>query len=391
MKYNLNEIIERNNTYSVKWDTTFLKEQFGRSDLLPLWVADMDFKCPQPVIDAIINRAKHGIFGYAFIEDNFHNAVINWNKRRHNWDVKKEWIVFTPGIVTAVNQCVQAFCKPGDKIIIQNPVYYPFGEAILNNGCQIEHNQLIQKDDKYIIDFDDLKEKAKNPYVKMMILCNPHNPVGRVWSREELIKLGEICIENDVIIISDEIHRDLIYKGHKHIPFASISDEFAQNSITCTAPSKTFNIAGLKTSNVIIPNEKIRNNYIHQLVRNSLESANTFGIEAIIAAYNYGEEWLENVTQYLEDNVRFIDRFIKEKMPKVKFTKPEGTYLGWLDFRSITENTELLDDILINKAKVGLDSGHWFGKGGEGFARINFACPREILEDALIRIQNVIG
>ncbi|WDV46809.1 pyridoxal phosphate-dependent aminotransferase [Clostridiaceae bacterium M8S5] len=391
MKYDFNAVVQRNNTYSLKWDPIFLEDVFGRSDVLPLWVADMDFKCPQPVIDAIIDRAKHGIFGYVFREHNYNNAVIRWNKRRHNWDVKEDWLVYTLGIVTAVNQCVQVFCKPGDKVIIQNPVYYPFGEAILNNGCQIVHNQLIKKDNKYIMDFEGLNKKVKDPYVKMIILCNPHNPVGRIWSRDELIKLGNICIENNVIIVSDEIHRDLTFKGHKHIPFASISDKFAQNSITCTAPSKTFNIAGLKTSNIIIPNERLRKNYTQQLRRNSIEFANIFGIEALIAAYNHGEEWLENVLEYLESNVEFIDEFIKANIPNVTFIKPEGTYLGWLDFRNITEDINKLDNILINKAKVALDSGHWFGEGGEGFARINFACPREILESAMTRIQKAIG
>lgn len=390
MKEYLNEVIDRKGTNSMKWDECFLQEQFGRGDLLPLWVADMDFKCPQAVIDAMMKRVEHGIFGYSFRDDSYYEAVINWYKKRHDWEIHKEWIVFTPGVVPALNYLVQAFCSPKDKVIIQDPVYYPFRKAILDNGCKVVYNSLKMENGYYTMDFDDLKEKVKDPAVKFLILCSPHNPVGRVWTKEELIRLGEICIENNVIVVADEIHSDLILKGHKHIPFANISEEFAKNAIICTAPSKTFNLAGLQMSNMIIPNEKLRESFKKVLTRNHIELSNPFGIVALMAAYKEGEPWLEDVLDYLESNVDFIEGFVNEKMDQVKFIRPQGTYLGWLDFREITKNKKELDHILINKAKVALDGGYWFGKGGEGFARINFACSQKTLEKALNRIEKAI-
>ncbi|QZY55904.1 MalY/PatB family protein [Crassaminicella profunda] len=390
MKGYLNEIIDRKGTNSMKWDKAFLKKQFGRGDLLPLWVADMDFKCPQSVIHAIIKRAEHGIFGYSFRDDSYDEAVVSWNKKRHNWEIHKDWIVFTPGVVPALNYLIQAFCLPGDKVIIQDPVYYPFRKAIIDNGCQVVYNSLKMENGYYRMDFDDLEEKVKDSSVKFLILCSPHNPVGRVWEKEELVRLGKICIKNNVMIVADEIHSDLILKGHKHIPFASISEEFAQNSIICTAPSKTFNLAGLQMSNIIIANEKLRTCFKKVLTRNHVELSNTFGIVALTAAYKEGEEWLEDVLDYLGSNVDFIEQFVKEKMPQVKFIRPQGTYLGWLDFRDMTKNKKELEDIFINKAKVALDAGYWFGKDGEGFARINFACPQKTLEEALNRIERAI-
>jgi len=390
MKYNFDKIVDRKGTNSIKWSSDWLEKMFGASDLLSMWVADMDFECPKSVVDALIKRAKHGIYGYSEREDSYFQSIIDWNKRRNNWELKKEWILFTPGVVPALNLLVRTFSFLGDKVIIQNPVYYPFDSAILNNGRHIQYNPLKYENSRYTMDYKDLEEKAKDPRAKLLILCSPHNPVGRVWTKEELTKLGEICIKNNIIVISDEIHSDLILKGHKHTPIASISKEFAQHSVTCTAPSKTFNLAGLQTSNIIIPNEHLRTYFSQTLENNAIMMPNAFGIVALRTAYNEGEEWLEQLLEYLNKNVCFIEEFIKEKMPEVKFIRPEGTYLAWLDFAALGKDEKELEIIMHKKAKIALDEGYVFGKGGERFERINFACPQSILEKALNRIEKAI-
>ncbi|WZL74342.1 pyridoxal phosphate-dependent aminotransferase [Clostridiaceae bacterium 35-E11] len=390
MKYDFDKVINREKTNSIKWERIFIENRFGYNDLLPMWIADMDFKCPQPVVDALIKRVEHGIYGYSQVDDEYYQAVVNWNRKRHGLEINKDWIVFVPGVVPALNYLIKTFCLPGDKVIIQNPVYYPFSNAVLNNGCQPGYNALKCKNGRYTMDFDDLEEKAKDPRVKLMILCNPHNPVGRVWKKEELEKMGEICIRNNVIIIADEIHSDLILKGYKHTPLMSISEKFAQSSIICTAPSKTFNLAGMQTANIIIKNENMRACFYKTLESNSVGWTNPFGIVALIAAYNDGEEWLDQVLKYLENNVDFMETFIQQKIPEVKFVRPEGTYLSWLDFRTVTKDEKKLEVIMREKAKVALDEGHIFGEGGEGFARLNFACPRSVLEESLHRIEKAI-
>jgi cystathionine beta-lyase len=390
MDYDFNKIIDRQGTNSVKWSPDFLEKMFGSGDLLSMWVADMDFRCPQPVVDALVERAQHGIYGYSEREDSYFESIIAWNKRRNDWELEKEWILYTPGIVPAINYLIQAFCYSGDKVIIQNPVYYPFLNAIKNNGCHEALNPLIFDGDRYTIDFEDLEKQAKDPRVKMMILCSPHNPVGRVWTVEELTKVGEICLENNVIVVSDEIHSDLILEGNKHTPFAKISEAFAQNSITCTAPSKTFNLAGLQMSNIIIQNEQLRTKFSNILENNSISIPNCFGIVALETAYNEGEEWLDQVLEYLNGNMQFIDAFVKERIPEIKFIKPEGTYLAWLDFSSLGLSEIELEKWMQNDVKLALDEGYIFGKGGEGFERFNVACPREILEEALTRIEKAM-
>lgn len=391
MKYNFDEIVNRKNTNSVKWNPNFVKATFDDEGILPLWIADMDFKCPQPVIDAVLKTAREGIYGYSDRTESYYEAVIHWHQKRKNWIIDKNWILFSPGIVPALYYAVQTLCHPGDKVVIQTPVYYPFLSAITDNGYHPVFNQLILKDEKYIMDFEDLNEKVKDPKVKMLILCSPHNPVGRVWAKEELKKLGDICIENNVLVVSDEIHSDLVYKGSVHIPFASISDSFAQNSIICTAPSKTFNMAGLHMSNIIIPNTLIRQEFSNTLEKTTNKFPNIFGIEACTTAYEYGEEWLEQLLSYLEDNLDFIKHFIKERLPNVKLIQPEATYLAWLDFSAVESDIHKLEKLIQRKAKVALDEGYVFGKGGEGFERINFACPRSILEEALKRIEAAVN
>jgi cystathionine beta-lyase len=392
------EVIDRSNTGSVKWDPAFLKEYFGieDSDILPLWVADMDFKAPQPdmdfkapqpVIDALVQRAQHGIYGYTMPEpEKYNESVINWHKRRHNWVLDENWLVFSPGIVQACTYLIQRFTQPGDKVIIQNPVYYPFKALIENNGRIVAWNQLELTDSHYRMDLEDFEKQVKDPRTKILILCSPHNPVGRVWSEKELVQLGAICLENEILIISDEIHCDLIYPGHKHTIFASISEEFAQHSITCTAGSKTFNLAGLQQSNVIIPNEHMRDAFKVQMENHFLRLPNAFGALALQVAYDEGEAWLESLIQVMARNLDFLKSFISEKMPKVSVIEPEGTYLVWLDFREYELDPKELKKKLREEAKVLLDSGYEFGPGGEGFERINLACPLSILTEGLERI-----
>jgi cystathionine beta-lyase len=386
------EVIDRSNTGSIKWDPFYLKKLFGIEDLLPLWVADMDFRAPQPVIDALVERAKHGIFGYTGPDPlKYNNSVINWFKRRHDWDLNEDWLVFSPGIVQACTYLIQRFTQPGDKVIIQDPVYYPFAMTIKNNGRRIVSNQLVLNNGHYQMDFEDLEEKAKDSRAKALILCSPHNPVGRVWSKEELRKLGDICLENDVLVISDEIHCDLIFPEYKHVVFASISEEFAQHSITCTAGSKTFNLAGFQHSNVIIPNERLRETFKSQMENHVLINPNSFGALALQVAYDQGEEWLDSLIQVLERNLSFLKSFITSNISKISFIEPEGTYLVWLDFREFCLGYKELEKKILEEAKLALDSGYKFGVGGEGFERINIACPLSILKESLERLANTFS
>lgn len=394
MRYDFDKINNRKDSFSLKWSNEALQAFFGigDNDLLPLWVADMDFECPKPVVDAIKKEAEGKVYGYNWhVVPRYLNAVTGWMERRHQWKVDPNWIVFSPGIVPAINMLIQTFSNVGEKIIIQPPVYYPFSRGIISNGRQLLPNQLLYKNQKYSIDFQDFEEKAKDPLTKIFILCSPHNPVGRVWNREELKKLGEICLENDVLIIADEIHHDLILPGNKHTLFSTISKEFEKNSIICTAPSKTFNLAGLQVSNIIIPDGKMRESFNHTIVnKNGIFLANSFGIVAMIAAYNEGEEWLEQVIEYINLNFKFLKTFVENKLLNVNFIEPEGTYLAWLDFNSTALNDEELKEKILKEAKVALDDGPLFGAGGKGFQRINVACPKSILEESIERIRDII-
>jgi len=347
----------------------------------------MDFRCPPAVIDALVKRSQHGIFGYTAPTDSYFDAVIEWMKARYGWDVDQEWITLAPGIVPALNMLIQGLVSPGDKILIQRPVYYPFMSAIENNGAEIVSNSLLYKNGRYTMDFDDLAAKAADPAVKMAILCSPHNPVSRVWTREELIRFGEICIENNVIVVSDEIHCDLIFSGQTFTAFATISDSFAENSIICTAASKTFNLAGLKTSNIIIQNEQWRAKFRGRLDVNGLKVQNSFGIVALEAAYKYGQEWLAAVIGYVQANYEFMAAYMAEHLPQVTIIPPEGTYLIWCDFNQLGLSSEARKTLMMEHARVYLDEGEMFGPEGEGFERFNLACPRSILAEALERIK----
>lgn len=387
-KYDFDTVIERSNTSCEKWDG--VEERFGVPDLHAMWVADMDFKAPPEVIEILRQRVDHGIFGYTGRFDPYYGSIIDWMKRRHGWEVRKEWLCHSPGVVPALSMALLAFSQPGDKVIIQPPVYYPFFDVIGGRGRTILENPLIFENGRFSMDLDDLERKI-DPSVKVIFLCSPHNPVGRVWTRDELERLGRICVENDILIISDEIHSDIVFKGSRHVPIASLSDELASRSITCISPSKTFNIAGLSTSVVIIPDRRVRENYQRILDFLHIDSGNVFGTLALEASYNYGEPWLEELLIYLEENLDFMDDFLKKKVPGIDLIRPEGTYIPLIDCRSLCMTDPELQNFFINEAGLALDGGDWFGTGGEGFARINIATPRKLLEEGLVRLEKSIS
>jgi len=385
MKYNFDTVIERRGTGSEKWD--MCDTIFSGSGLLPLWVADMDFQAPPEVIEALAKRAAHGIYGYTAYTDSAYGSVINWFSRRHGWDIKKEWIVYSPGVVPALSLLVQSFTSPGDGIIIQRPVYHPFMHVVKWNGRKLLNSPLRQdKSGRYEMDPDDLRIKASDPSAKMMILCSPHNPPGRVWRRGELDTLIEICAERGILIVSDEIHCDLTYSGIKHIPLPLVKPEYSERIITCTSPSKTFNLAGLQLSNIIIPDKTLRKEFRKISMRNGIFDPNSFAADAMEAAYNNGGEWLDEMMEYVRGNLEFLENFFKSELPEVKVIEPEGTYLVWTDFRAFGISHRELLRKFVEEAKVAPGQGDIYGPEGEGFMRINLACPRAILEEGLNRI-----
>ncbi|MBU5425337.1 pyridoxal phosphate-dependent aminotransferase [Tissierella pigra] len=385
--YDFDKIINRYGTNSMKWDG--LKETFEQDNLLPLWVADMDFEVSPAISKELEKRVKHPIYGYMHWSDEYYKSVIRWMKRRHGWEIHKDWIVFTPGVVPAVSYAIKALTDIGDSVIIQTPVYHPFKTTIESNGRNVVTNPLIYKDGTYYMDLEDLERKIDSK-TKVLILCSPHNPIGRVWTKKELNELGEICLKNNIIIISDEIHFDLIYKGNTHTVMADISPEIRDNCIVCTSPSKTFNIAGLQVSNIIIPNEKLREKYSMELEKDHIGRANVFGQEALIAAYNESEDWLDSLMEYLEENKNFFIDFIETRIPQLKTIRPEGTYLLWIDCSGLNMSSDELNEFFLNKCKLALNSGEMFGEEGKLFQRINIACPRAVLQEALIRIEKAV-
>lgn len=388
MRFDFNEIVDRENTNCFQYD---LREKyFGTNDVIPMWVADMDFKTPPFVRDAIQKRLEHEILGYTFRSDSFYNSIIKWLKIRHGWKIKKDWIEFSPGIVPALNMAVLAFTNPGDKIIVQPPVYFPFFSAIEKNKRILVNNPLQLKNGRYYMDYKDLRSKTDKK-VKMIILCSPHNPTGNVWTKEELTELAEICLKKNILILSDEIHSDLIYNGHKHIPTASLSKEIAKNTITCIAPSKTFNLAGLSTSVVISSNNKLVQSFSKILDQIHVGNGNIFGNIATEAAYSYGHDWLKNLMAYVHTNLNFVINYLSDNIPMIKPVVPEATYLVWLDCRKLGLNKEQLKIFLIEKAKLGLSDGPIFGKEGIGFQRMNIACPKEKIRLALTRLNKAIN
>lgn len=386
MKYNFDEIVDRTNTGSKKWD---MPDEENIEGILPMWVADMDFKSPKEVIDALVKRAEHGVYGYTWREDSFYESIINWCKRRYNWDVKKEWILFTPGVIMGLNIGVMKLTEPGDNVMIQTPVYPPFKGVVVNKDRQVKEISLINNKEKYEMDFEKI-ENSIDDKTKLFMLCSPHNPVGRVWSEEELLKLGDICIKNNIPIVSDEIHADFIFKNHKHHVLASLSEELEQNTITLLAPSKTFNIAGLGTSVAIVPNEDLRAKYQEAIDYMAIWSSDAFGVVGLTEAYNHGDEWLEQLLVYLEDNVDYTIDYINKNMGKIKVNKPDGTYLMWLDFTDFRQSADEIKEALLNIGKINLNDGRPYGEDGDKFFRLNIGCPREVLEDGLGRIKKAI-
>jgi cystathionine beta-lyase len=378
-------IVDRHNTNCLKYD--FADKRGMPTDLLPLWVADMDFKTSSYVQDALKKQAEHGIFGYSEGRENYFAALKNWLKEHHQWDVSEKWLIKTPGVVNALAMAVKAFTEPNDKILIQLPVYYPFSEVIADNGRQIVSNTLIYGDDnKYHMDFADFEEKIVKEKIKLFFLCNPHNPVGRVWTKEELVRIGDICCKHNVIVVSDEIHADFVFSG-KHNVFANLKKEYAEITVTCTAPSKTFNLAGLQISNIFIANPKLKKAFRQELNGIGYSQLNAMGLTACEAAYRDGGEWYRAMLDYVRKNIEFTKKYVAENLNGVKMVEHEGTYLVWLDFRGTGLNADELDELIINKAKLWLDSGKIFGESGKGFQRINVACPRAVLEEALARIK----
>jgi len=387
--YNLDVVVDRKNTKSVKYEEMDLN--FGSNDMLPFWVADMDIKSPDFIVESIISRAKHGIFGYSKRMPEFYDSIINWLSTRHQMEVKREEIEYGPGVVFLLNMMIRKFTEPGDKIIIQSPVYYPFRRVVEGNKRILSDNTLKLENGKYVMDFEDLKKKAEDPLCTMMILCSPHNPVGRVWKMEELKTLSKICYENNVLLVSDEIHFDLVYKGHKHIPMLIAGEEHKKNIIICTAPSKTFNIAGLHSAFCIIPDPDKMKAYKEELGLLDLNRSNVFSQEVTQAAYENGAGYVDKLVDFLEDNMNFAYDYITRNIKGIIPNKMEATYLMWLDCRELGLNTEELDGLFFKKAKIALDSGYWFGETGKGFMRMNLACPRSMLEEGLERLASAVN
>ena len=387
MMYDFDKIIERRNTSCVKYD---LREvYFGRADIFPMWVADMDFETPGFVRDAVRERAAHPIYGYSIRPEAYFTSIRQWVSKRHDWQIEKNWILFSPGVVPALNMATLAYTEPGDGILVQPPVYFPFFNAVKKHNRILVENQLICNSGRYSIDFTDFERKIKE--VKMFFLSNPHNPVGRLWSREELKRMGDICVKHDVLIISDEIHCDLVLPGFKHIPMASLSDEIADKTITCMAPSKTFNMAGLATSSVITKNKRLRLKLARAIENMHIGNGNIFGTVASVAAYDNGEPWLNELMQYIETNFRLLDEFLKREVPVLELIQPEATYLAWIDFGGTGLSDRKIEEKLLNEAKLGLSPGPVFGKGGESFQRMNLATPKANLEIALDGLKSVFG
>ncbi len=377
---------ERKGTNCLKWDCC--AQRFGREDILPMWVADMDFPSPPPVVKAVTERAAHGIYGYTVPSDKLPGLIRDWMKKRHAWEIDPRSIVHSPGVVTSVNTAVLAFTEPGDKVLMQTPIYYPFYSSIADNGRELVRNPLSRSGDRYDIDFEDLERKLASG-VRLMIFCSPHNPIGRVWSRGDIEKVTGLCRKYGVILVSDEIHSDLIFKGYKHVPASSVKGAESGRIITLMAPSKTFNVAGLAESFALISDPDLRHSFTATMKKNGSEPLNVFGLSAAEAAYEYGEEWLNDLLVYLEENLNFMENYFREKIPSIKMIRPEATYLAWLDCTSLNIKGNL-KDFFSGTARVGLNDGETFGEEGRGFVRLNFACPRTTLEEGLSRIKKAV-
>ncbi len=381
MKYDFDELIPRRGTNSYKWDSA------ADAGVLPLWVADMDFRTTPAIIEALRRRVEHGIFGYTRVPDAYYQAVIDWFGRRHGWQIDREWIIYTSGVVPALSAVIKALTDPDDRVLVQTPVYNCFFSSIRNNGCELVSNPLVRDGNTYRMDFDDLERRAADPRTKLLLLCNPHNPVGRVWTREELLRVGDICLRNGVRVVSDEIHCELTLPGYEYIPFASLSEAFQANTITCLSPSKAFNIAGLQIANIVSSDEEVRRRIYRAININEVCDVNPFGVEALIAAYGRGADWLDALNAYLYENYRYLCDYFAEHLPQLPVTKLEGTYLVWVDCRALGLSSAELAGRLLERQKLWLNEGTMYGPEGEGFLRINIACPRSRLTEALERLK----
>ena len=383
--YSFDNKVNREETGAIKYD---LRENiFGKNDITPLWVADMDFETPDFIRDAVFKRMQHPIYGYSLREDGYYNSIVNWMYNRHGWKIDRDWIIFSPGIVPALNFSTLAFTNPGDKIIVQPPVYFPFFSAVKDHNRILSENQLILDGERYHVDFEQFEQLAAE--ASMLLLSNPHNPVGRVWTKEELQKIGEICLENNVTIISDEIHSDLILPGFKHVPMASISDDIAQITVTCIAPSKTFNIAGLSTSSVIISDKELHHKFSSVVEKLHVVHGNIFGTTASEAGYTHGAIWVDELMEYVNQNFILLDTLLKDSGSKIKLIPAEATYLAWLDFRQTKLPDKEIKELLVSEAGIGLSAGADFGVGGQGFQRINLASPRNVIEQSVKKLISV--
>ena len=383
MKYDFDKTIDRRATNSYKWDS-------APEGALPMWVADMDFRTAPAIIDALQKRVVHGIFGYTRVPDAYYDAVTSWFSRRHGWDIDREWIIYTSGVVPAVSAVIKALTVPGDKVIVQTPVYNCFFSSIRNNGCEIVSNPLRRTADTYEMDFDALERCAADPRAKVMLLCNPHNPAGRVWTPDELTRLGNICLRNGVTVVADEIHCELVYQGFKYTPFASLSDAFLHRSVTCVSPSKAFNIAGLQIANIVAFDNDLRSRIDKAININEVCDVNPFGVAATIAAYNEGEEWLNQLVDYLHGNYEAMAEFCRRELAEFPITRLEGTYLVWMDCSSLGMSSDALEHALLDDARLWLNAGTMYGAEGEGYMRWNIACPRSVMLDGLNRFLNFV-
>lgn len=388
MKYNFDEIIDRKNNHSTKYNE--LMKKFGTDDVIPLWIADMDFKTAEPIIKAVEEKARHGIFGYVYRPDEYFQSFINWQKKQHNWNVNKELLSFSIGVVPALATLVKQFSEKGDKILIQTPVYSEFYDINHDNGRTVIENKFSEKDGEYFLDLKDLENKLKEQ-PKLFIFCNPQNPIGHVWTYDELKAIGDLCIKYNVPVVSDEIHADLTLWGNKHIPFASVSEEISKNTITCTSTGKAFNLAGLQCATVVFNNLQEKQKFDKFWKDLEVHRNNPFNLVATIAAYNEGDEYLSQLKKYLEDNIMFVHNYLKDNIPKIKSNIPQATYLIWLDCRELGLNQKELEEFMLKKAKLGLNPGRAFQKDLEGFMRLNSACPRAVLKKAMEQLKNAVN
>ena len=384
MKYDFDKVTPRCGTNSYKWDSTDDKE------VLPMWVADMDFPTAPCIINALEKRVEHGIFGYTRVPEEYYDAVISWFSRRHHWKPRREWFIYTSGVVPALSAVIKALTNVGDKVLTLTPVYNCFFSSIRNNGCELDSCALRYEDNTFSIDYEDLERRAADPKTTLMLLCNPHNPSGRVWTREELRRIGDICIKNNVVVVADEIHCELVHPGFTYTPFASVSEEFQKHSVTCVAPSKAFNIAGLQIANIIVENDEWRQRIDKAININEVCDVNPFGVIATIAAYNEGEEWLNQLLQYIHGNYLFFKDYCEEHLPQLPVAPLEGTYLAWMDCRSLGIPSEELEEELMKEAKLWLNAGSMYGKEGEGFMRWNLACPRQLVKEGMERFSQFV-